>query len=298
MNISGPTVLHNGYPYVLNIPNFCELSLYARKSINPNGQFPIQINDGLDEGTFSFLVNFINDPNVDHISPMEAPSLLGAAISFDIPLLLEKIQLTLCNPKLTDIGIQCLIYASYVKKVLKVFERFVAYNFQIYVRNPKFIDVPCFVLYRIITWYNQTFSVTNEILEFYFSILRRRGTVATPLFLTLPYDSLPPNVLVSILEMPEVDFDTVGGIIMDHLKKTEEDKENLQECISQKEGLVECSTIDLERVQNDLDRDPEQEDGDAGDAQREGEVHQREARRPQGDGGDAKRHNCSQAAAY
>ena len=257
MDRSTPTVLHNNTPYYVNLAQFVELSIYARGNIlgvNP----PIQINDSLDEPTFSLLVQGINDINSFNVTPEIVIPVLKAALTFDIPIFLEKIQTVLCNTNLIDLGIQTLEYASRYK-ILENFERFLSFNFISYMRNPHFVNLPCFVIYRIITWYNPTFSLTPEILDFYFKVLQVHGPQATPIFLTLPFETLQPQILINILQFPNIDLDTIGPVIEKYLHKTEEDRQRLQQDIQQKANSLAASHDELVRAERELDKAKERQ---------------------------------------
>ena len=252
MDRSTPTVLHNNTPYYINIAQFMELSVFARTNITENQKFPLQINDKLDEPTFSLMAQGINDIDSLMITQETIFPILLAGLTFDIQKFLEKIQKFLCNTSLVDLGIQTLEY-SLKYKILDILENFIAFNFIFYIRNPRFVNLPCFLLYRIITWYNPNFSITPEILDFYFKVLQVHGMKATPIFLTLPFETLPPQTLIKIFDYPNIDLDSIGPIIEKYLHKTEEDRQRLQEGIQQKANILASAQDELDRVKRDLD---------------------------------------------
>lgn len=240
-------IIHNDTNYIVNINRLRELSDVASKIIDSGDTDPIKFSDSLDEQSFSTFVQYINEINF-RINSNNALNLLKSSMVYNCKNPLNQVQQFLSSTKYTDYAIQALELSYKYQKVLEILEKYIANNFNHYIHRPQFPNLPCHIIYRLITWYIPNFEITNDILELYFKILEIKGTQATPLFLTIDYSKLSPLTITRIIGMSQLDFDSIGPLIMKYVEKTQQDCQAMEDLLSQKRNQVSVLKSEFDRV--------------------------------------------------
>ena len=233
--------------YYINLQRFIDYSTYAKINIKEDGHFPVKLTDSLDDFSFSSFVQYLNDPNSE-ITPPSVIPLIKASLIYDCTKIFDAVQNFLLSPSLIDLDIQVLLFAFNARLVMEKLEAFVSYNISLFINNPNFTNIPPIMIYRICSWYNPSFAITPDIINFFFKMVSIYGPSATLLFLIVDFSMLHPDMLLSILNYPGIDTDTVGPLILKHLQKADEDMSRIQETISTKTNQIASAHAEKDRL--------------------------------------------------
>jgi hypothetical protein len=190
-------LVHNGVSYQVDTIRFSQISRRAKR-LFLNSSAPLAITDSLPTESFRALVTSLDSPSLA-ISSVNPILLLASSLEWECPDYVAALENAILASNNHSLILSALHLPTPLTSNLSLLEHYCAFNFDSLADNPDFAKLPPYVLYRIFTWHSVDLSTHPRFFDFLVAVLDIHGEIASPLFQSVDFQSLPIESVISLV---------------------------------------------------------------------------------------------------